>query len=690
MTIKKATTAAKQDRRPVRRSVYPFAAIVGQQDMKLGLILNVIDQSIGGVLIMGHRGTGKSTAVRGLAELLPESWVAKHCPYRCDPAEEKTACGACRAQLSSGNKLERERATVAVVDLPLGATEDRVCGAIDLERALVDGVKAFEPGLLARANRGFLYIDEVNLLEDHLVDLLLDVAVTGQNKVERENISVSHPARFVLIGSGNPEEGELRPQLLDRFGLSVEVKTEGALEERVEIVERRETYDRDPEAFAAAFAAEQRQLRKKITSAQKQLAAIRVERPLMRKIAELCSELQIDGHRGEITITRAARALAAFSGKKKVTPAEVKRVAAMALRHRLRRDPLEEIAGTERIEQAVERTFGLTAAGRSGEPGGAVDGGDGGGRAKGGRTSQAAAGRVDERRRVASASLLDSIEGATTPMPATRPNDHPVPDLPIGGRAPGNNSLTNTNRRESGKAGRNHLRGRYVRATSNRNQGARLAIDATLRSAVVNRANADSVSPWRISRNDLRFKELNCKTGRLFIFAIDTSGSMALHRIRGAKVVILDLLRKSYVRRDQVAIVGFRGTSAEAYLQPTRSILRARRVLESLRIGGGTPLAAGLDCALKLAKTASGKVGEISVLVFTDGNANVGLKRLGNFDRQARASDINQELSKLGAAFVKENVSLTVVDTQNSFIRTGDAAAIARRLGAQYRFLENH
>ena len=235
---------------------------------------------------------------------------------------------------------------------------------------LVDGVKAFEPGLLARANRGFLYIDEVNLLEDHLVDLLLDVAVTGQNKVERENISVSHPARFVLIGSGNPEEGELRPQLLDRFGLSVEVKTEGALEERVEIVERREAYDRDPEAFAAAFAAEQLQLRKRITSAQKQIAAIRVERPLLRKIAELCSELQIDGHRGEITITRAARALAAFSGKKKVTPAEVKRVAAMALRHRLRRDPLEETAGTERIEQAVERTFGVTAAGRSGEPGG--------------------------------------------------------------------------------------------------------------------------------------------------------------------------------------------------------------------------------------------------------------------------------------------------------------------------------
>src|SRR5687768_3940438 len=218
-------------------SNFPFSAIVGQDEMKLGLILNVIDPAIGGVLIMGHRGTGKSTAVRGLAELLPEIWVAKRCPYRCDPSEVKAACDDCRAQLDCEKRLERERAQVAVVDLPLGATEDRVCGSIDIQRALAEGVKAFEPGLLARANRGFLYIDEVNLLEDHLVDLLLDVAVTGQNRVERENISVTHPARFVLIGSGNPEEGELRPQLLDRFGLNVEVKTETELDERVEIVE---------------------------------------------------------------------------------------------------------------------------------------------------------------------------------------------------------------------------------------------------------------------------------------------------------------------------------------------------------------------------------------------------------------------------------------------------------------------
>ena len=241
--------------------VYPFSAIVGQDEMKLALILNVIDPLIGGILIMGHRGTGKSTAVRALADLLPAISVVSGCAYRCDPKDEQSLCAECKGKTASGARRKPELATIAVVELPLGATEDRVCGTIDIERALTDGVKSFEPGLLARANRGFLYIDEVNLLEDHLVDLLLDVAVTGRNRVERESISIEHPARFVLIGSGNPEEGELRPQLQDRFGLHVEVKTEGDLTQRVAIVERREAFDRASEAFRLSFAPEQEQLR---------------------------------------------------------------------------------------------------------------------------------------------------------------------------------------------------------------------------------------------------------------------------------------------------------------------------------------------------------------------------------------------------------------------------------------------
>jgi magnesium chelatase subunit D len=655
--------------------------------MKLGLILNVIDPSIGGVLIMGHRGTGKSTAVRGLAELLPRVWVAKRCLYRCDPLDMKAACDDCRAQLASAKKLERERAQVAVVDLPLGATEDRVCGSIDIQRALVEGVKAFEPGLLARANRGFLYIDEVNLLEDHLVDLLLDVAVTGQNKVERENISVAHPARFVLIGSGNPEEGELRPQLLDRFGLNVEVRTEAELDDRVEIVERREAFERDSESFAAAFAEKQAQLRKRITAAKKQVGAITVERPLLRKIAELCAELGIDGHRGELTITKAARALAAFEGKKKVGPAEITRVAAMALRHRLRRDTLEERAESERIQQAIEKAFPSTMTTRADRSGN--DGDQGGHSQNVNRSGSGAAQSSADRRRIASASAPDSGSSETSSMPANdlKDRDLRLPQMPPSGRQAKTVRPAQSNRRAGASSVRNHLHGRYVRATVTRSKGSRVALDATLRTALSSRLAPFNPTDRQVSTTDLRFKELSCKSGSLFIFAIDTSGSMALHRIKQARIVILNLLKQSYIRRDQVAIVGFRGESAEVYLPVSRSILRARRVLDSLRVGGGTPLTAGLACALKLAKDTRRKMGEISVLLFTDGNANVALSSPVSNDRRTRQAAIDKELLQLGMAFRNEQVSLTVVETRNSYVRGGEAAAIAKRLGAKYSLI---
>src|SRR5690349_22600036 len=321
--------------------------------MKLALLLNVVDPMIGGVLIMGHRGTGKSTAVRALADLLPEIDVVAGCPYNCDPEDE--LCDQCR-----GSKINSSKTAVPVVELPLGATEDRVCGTIDIERALSAGRKAFDPGLLARANRGFLYIDEVNLLEDHLVDLLLDVAVTGINKVEREGVSVEHPASFVLIGSGNPEEGELRPQLLDRFGLHAEVTTENYLQNRIDIIERREGYDRDREAFYKTYEAAQEQLRKRITRARANITKITVERPVLERIAQLCADLKVDGHRGELTIMRAARALAAFDGRKSVNENDVRAVSAMSLRHRLRRDALDETATSEQIEQAVDEVLPRT------------------------------------------------------------------------------------------------------------------------------------------------------------------------------------------------------------------------------------------------------------------------------------------------------------------------------------------
>ena len=343
-----------------KSAVYPFAAIVGQEEMKLSLLLNVVDPHIGGVMIMGHRGTGKSTIVRALADLLPRIKAIGNCLYGCDPDLSKrgSLCADCRARLAKGDKLAGHYAPVPVVDLPLGATEDRVCGTIDIEKALGKGIKAFEPGLLARANRGFLYIDEVNLLEDHLVDVLLDVAAGGVNTVEREGISVRHPARFVLVGSGNPEEGDLRPQLLDRFGLHARIVTITDLKQRVEIVRRRQAFERNPATFTADWEVQQEKLRRKIKDAQKRTAELDPSDEVLYKIAELTIALGIDGHRGELTLTRAATAHAALEHHKAVTLGDVKAIAALALRHRLRKDPLDNTDSSVKIEQAVMKVMG--------------------------------------------------------------------------------------------------------------------------------------------------------------------------------------------------------------------------------------------------------------------------------------------------------------------------------------------
>jgi magnesium chelatase subunit I len=336
------------------REIYPFSAIVAQEEMKLALICAAVDPAIGGVLVFGDRGTGKSTAVRALAALLPPMRVMADCRYSCDPDDADAWCDECRAQ---GAKTKPRTVAVPVVDLPLGITEDRVVGALDLERALSQGVKAFEPGLLARANRGFLYIDEVNLLEDHLVDLLIDVAASGENLVEREGLSVRHPARFVLIGSGNPEEGELRPQLLDRFGLSVEVRTPAELRERVEVIKRRDEFERDRGAFVETWRAADDKLRRRIVAARKRLREVLAEDTILEKAALLCMQLGTDGLRAELTMIRAARALASFEGERSVEVSHLRRIAPLALRHRLRRDPLDESDATARVERAVAESL---------------------------------------------------------------------------------------------------------------------------------------------------------------------------------------------------------------------------------------------------------------------------------------------------------------------------------------------
>ncbi|MBR8834218.1 MAG: magnesium chelatase ATPase subunit I [Stigonema ocellatum SAG 48.90 = DSM 106950] len=343
-----------------RRVVFPFTAIVGQEEMKLALLLNVIDPKIGGVMIMGDRGTGKSTTIRALADLLPEIPVVANDPFSSDPSDPDLMSDEVRQQLEEGADIPVVHKKVQMVDLPLGATEDRVCGTIDIEKALSEGVKAFEPGLLAKANRGILYVDEVNLLDDHLVDVLLDSAASGWNTVEREGISIRHPARFVLVGSGNPEEGELRPQLLDRFGMHAEIHTVKEPALRVQIVEQRAEFDENPPAFLEKYQPEQEALQQQIVKAQQLLPSVTIEPDLKLKISEVCSELNVDGLRGDIVAYRAAKALTAFEGRTEVTVNDIHRVITLCLRHRLRKDPLEAIDSGYKVEKVTSRVFGIT------------------------------------------------------------------------------------------------------------------------------------------------------------------------------------------------------------------------------------------------------------------------------------------------------------------------------------------
>jgi len=336
-------------------TAYPFTAIVGQDDMKRALTIAAVDPGIGGVLVLGERGTGKSTTIRALAALLPKIDVVKGCPYQCDPHQPQP--GLCDFCAKSSTTPTATTMTIPVVDLPLGSTEDRVVGALDIERALVNGEKAFQPGLLAQANRGFLYVDEVNLLEDHIVDALLDVAASGENVVEREGLSIRHPAQFVLVGSGNPEEGELRPQLQDRFGLSVDVRTPSDVPTRVEIIRSREAFDKDRSAFRKRWARKESTLRRRIQRAREALDSVDTPANLLETAAKLCLALGTDGLRGELTLVRSARALAALNNDSTATLEHLKAIAPSVLRHRLRRDPLDESSADIRVERVIAELF---------------------------------------------------------------------------------------------------------------------------------------------------------------------------------------------------------------------------------------------------------------------------------------------------------------------------------------------
>ncbi|MEV5766839.1 VWA domain-containing protein [Micromonospora sp. NPDC052213] len=704
-------------------TTYPFSAVLGMDDMRLALLLNAVSPAIGGVLVRGEKGTAKSTAVRALAALLPPVDRVAGCRFACDPAAPDPSCPD--GPHPDGPAAERRPARL--VELPVGAAEDRVVGSLDLEKALGEGVRAFEPGLLAAAHRGVLYVDEVNLLHDHLVDLLLDAAAMGRCHVEREGVSVSHASRFLLVGTMNPEEGELRPQLLDRFGLTVEVGASRDPAVRVEVVRRRLAADADPAGFAARWADADAQVARRVAAARQRLERVLLPDAALRRIAEVCAAFDVDGMRADIVTARTALAHAAWHGRDVVTVEDVRVAARLALPHRRRRDPFDTPGLDEkRLDEALDRA-GDDDPDDPGGPGGPGDGPSGGPDGPGPHGGPGGAGGTPD----------DGGPGGTPPAGRDEPGpgrgdaadgdggDGPVPDsgdpaqgrydddppgpadgAPVDGGGPGPTGSADGRPGAGGQAvavPRQGLKarlltapgigdgvpGRRSRARTGRARttGARvpagragaLHLPATLRAAAPHQGARGRVAgPLRLRPDDVREAVREGREGNLVLFVVDASGSMgARARMAAVKGAVLALLTDAYQRRDKVAVVAFRGAAAQTLLPATSSVLAASTRLAELPTGGRTPLAEGLLAAADLLRVERLRDPRRRplVLVVTDGRATAGERPL---DRSARAAAV---LAATGAPCV-------VVDCESGPVRLGLARRLAAQLGADHHRLE--
>ncbi|MFI6472427.1 putative cobaltochelatase [Streptomyces sp. NPDC050516] len=640
---------------------YPFTAVVGMDDLRLALLLNAVSPAVGGVLVRGEKGTAKSTAVRALADLLPEVAVVAGCRFSCDPAAPDAQCPD--GPHESGPGTAR---AARMVELPVGASEDRLVGALDIERALGEGVKAFEPGLLADAHRGILYVDEVNLLHDHLIDLLLDAAAMGSSYVEREGVSVRHAARFLLVGTMNPEEGELRPQLLDRFGLTVEVAASREPEQRVEVVRRRLAYDDDPAAFAARWADEEGALRERIVAARELLPSVSLGDAVLLQIAATCAAFEVDGMRADIVMARTATALAAWAGRTEVTSEDVRQAALLALPHRRRRNPfdapgLDQDKLDETLEQFQDEGDDDPDPGPEG-PGG---GGGGGGVPPQGDSPESPAESPEP------SESSDAVEPPASPAPSG-----PGERAAVKAAEPFRTKMLSVPGLGEGAAGRrSRARTDHGRTTgSRRPQGAltKLHLTATVQAAAPHqRARGRSGRGLVVRRDDLRQATREGREGNLVLFVVDASGSMAARqRMSAVKGAVLSLLLDAYQRRDKVGLITFRGKDAELALPPTSSVDAAAARLETLPTGGRTPLAAGLLKAhdvLRVERLRDPSRRPLLVVV-TDGRATGGPEPVALGARAAR----------LHAA---EGTASVVVDCESGMVRLGLAGELARELG---------
>ena len=635
--------------------VYPFSAIVGQEKMKTALILNVINPKIGGVLLRGEKGTGKSLVVRALAHLLPETDVVADCPFHCDPNNLKEVCDACSTKVASGQKLPVTKKPVSVVELPIGATEDRLVGTLDIEKAIKTGEKHFEPGLLAEANRNILYIDEVNLLDDHLVDVLLDAAAMGVNFVEREGVSFSHPSQFVLVGTMNPEEGELRPQLLDRFALSVEVKGIPYREARAEIVRRRVAFETDPAAFVASQLENQEQTRLKIVKATKLLHRVKLSNEMLGLITQICVDFAVDGHRADITMYKTACTIAAFKGRTEVTKEDVKEAAEFALPHRHRRQPFEEPKVEEQqIQESIQKWD------------------------KNKKTPQPQDESVPPQD-----SENDQKELEEPKEETVFEADAPCRVKPISTSLMDQVKRSDTGRRS--KSLSNGERGRYVDSIIPKGKVTDLAFDATLRAAAPfqNRRREESGNhdSLVIEKCDLREKVRESKIGNLIMFVVDASGSMAAEeRMAATKGAVLSLLLDAYQRRDHVGMIVFRKNKAEFVLPPTNSVELAERCLAKLPTGGRTPMAHGLSLGLECIKDYKKRNKEAIPLLtlISDGRANV---PLNGGDPVEESKLVAREIRRAG-------VKAVAIDTERGFLSFGLVKQICDEMNGHYLRLE--
>jgi magnesium chelatase subunit D len=647
---------------------FPFTAVVGQGDLQLALLLNAISPRIGGVLVRGEKGTAKSTAVRALAALLPPVEVVVGCRFSCDPVEPDPACP------DGPHEPAFETRPSRMVELPVGASEDRLVGALDIERALSEGVKAFEPGLLADAHRGILYVDEVNLLHDHLVDLLLDAAAMGSSYVEREGVSVRHAARFLLVGTMNPEEGELRPQLLDRFGLTVEVAASREPDQRVEVVRRRLAYDDDPAGFAARWAAEEAEVRQRVVAARELLPSVVLGDGVLRQIAATCAAFEVDGMRADIVMARTATALAAWAGRTEVLAEDVRQAALLALPHRRRRNPFDAPGLDEdRLDETLEEFAEPPQDPRDPQdpqdpqdddpdPGPDGPGGGGGG--------QPPAPEPEGPQGGDGGALPESGEGVPAQAPAAgeqsavraaEPFRTKVLSVPgLGEGAAGRRSRARTEH------------GRTTGARRPRGTLTKLHLAATVQAAAPHQRTRGRSGPGLVvRRDDLRQATREGREGNLVLFVVDASGSMAARqRMSAVKGAVLSLLLDAYQRRDKVGLVTFRGASAEVALPPTSSVDAAATRLESLPTGGRTPLAAGLLKAHDVLRVERLRdpARRPLVVVVTDGRATGGPEPVALAGRAARL-------------FAAEGTASVVVDCESGHVRLGLAGRLAGELG---------